>query len=146
MLSDEVGNWNSIDVMNWNNWNDCTSVSLFVLGIRTIVELFPDSCLENLSIMENLLQGSARTWSTCIDSSPSFVIPLSNRIQLLVDKITDIWNKDAQCTKQTFGIDFVGVEKVQLTFEKSPMIGSRLHQSVWRIGQVNDWSKSNKEV
>jgi len=55
MLSYEVGNWNSIDLMNWNNWNDCTSVSLFVLGIRTIVELFPDSCLENLSIMENLL-------------------------------------------------------------------------------------------
>jgi len=99
MFTNEVSNWNCINLMDRNYWNNCRAITSFIFRIGAIIELFPDTSLESLTIMENLFQWSSRIRSICINFCPSWIIPFGAGINECCNKSTDMWNKGAQSSK-----------------------------------------------
>jgi hypothetical protein len=56
METNEVSDWNFVDVPKWNQWDDCVAVSGDVGFVAAVVELAIDACFEDLGIVNDLLE------------------------------------------------------------------------------------------
>ena len=56
METNEVSDWNFVDVPKWNQWDDSVAVSGDVGFVAAVVELAIDARFEDLGIVNDLLE------------------------------------------------------------------------------------------